>query len=102
MCQKPSNKHGRPQYLHIHGYQLFAVKLCKLKMSSWKKASAAVGLAGLMPHEAAKKALMCEEVQNLPDPFRDVIMEVKVSILYYIFQLNLLVYIECVRHLLIL
>ena len=52
-------------------------------MSSWKKASATVGLAGLMPYEAAKGALMCEDFQNLPDPLGDVIIEVKVSILLY-------------------
>ena len=35
---------------------------------SWKKDSAAVGLAGLTPVEAAKGALLCEEFQNMPDP----------------------------------
>ena len=34
----------------------------------WKKDSAAVGLAGLTPAEAAKGALLCEEFQNMPDP----------------------------------
>ena len=34
----------------------------------WKKDSAAVGLAGLTPEEAAKGALLCEEFQNMPDP----------------------------------
>ena len=68
-------------------------------MSSWKKASAAVGLAGLTPREAAKGALMCKDFQNLPDPFSNVIMEVKVSILLYytmyVFELNLLQYTIC-------
>ena len=35
---------------------------------SRKKDSAAVGLAGLTPAEAAKGALLCEEFQNMPDP----------------------------------
>ena len=35
---------------------------------SWKKDSAAVGLAGLTPSEAAKGALLCAEFQNMPDP----------------------------------
>ena len=35
---------------------------------SWRKDSAAVGLAGLTPAEAAKGALLCEEFQNMPDP----------------------------------
>ena len=56
-----------------------------IKMS-WKKASAAVGLAGLTPREAAKGALMVEEFQKMPDPFGDLIKEVKVSIVLYSIQ----------------
>ena len=37
-------------------------------MTSWKKASAAVGLSGLTPREAARGALTCPEFQNMPDP----------------------------------
>ena len=59
-------------------------------MLSWKKASAVVGFAGLMPHEAAKVALMCKDFQNLPDPFGDVIMEVKVKLLLYYSTLPIL------------
>ena len=35
---------------------------------SWKKASAAVGLGGLSPVEAAKGAFLCKESQDMPDP----------------------------------
>ena len=35
---------------------------------SWEKASAAVGLAGLTPWEAAKGALLCKDFQKMPDP----------------------------------
>ena len=35
---------------------------------SWKKASAAVGLAGLTPREAARGALTRPEFQRMPDP----------------------------------
>ena len=46
---------------------------------SWEKASAVVGLAGLTSWVAAKGALLCEDFQKMPDPFGDVIREVKVS-----------------------
>ena len=35
---------------------------------SWKKASAAVGLAGLTPREVARGALTWPEFQLMPDP----------------------------------
>ena len=35
---------------------------------SWKKASAAVGLAGLTPREAARGALTRPKFQLMPDP----------------------------------
>ena len=35
---------------------------------AWQKQSAAVGLAGLTPHEAAFGALCCEQSQLMPDP----------------------------------
>ena len=47
------------------------------------KTSAAVGLAGLTPQEAAKGALLCKDFQKMPDPFGDVIREVKVSTVVY-------------------
>ena len=50
---------------------------------SWEKAFVVVGLAGLTPREAAKGALLCEEFQKMPDPFGDVIREVKVSTTVY-------------------
>ena len=46
----------------VHGYPVATIRM------SWKKDSAAVGLAGLTPAEAAKGALLCEEFQNMPDP----------------------------------
>ena len=39
-----------------------------LKMMSWKKALAVVGLSCLTPREAARGALTCPEFQNMPDP----------------------------------
>ena len=35
---------------------------------AWQKQSAAVGLAGLSPREAALGALCCEQFQLMPDP----------------------------------
>ena len=46
----------------VHGYPVATLRM------SWKKDSAAVGLAGLTPAEAVKGALLCEEFQNMPDP----------------------------------
>ena len=46
----------------VHGYPVATIRM------SWKKDSAAVGLAGLTPAEAVKDALLCEEFQNMPDP----------------------------------
>ena len=37
-------------------------------MTSWKKASAAVGFSGLTPRKAARGALTCPEFQNMLDP----------------------------------
>ena len=34
---------------------------------SWQKQAAAVGLAGLSPHEAALGVLCCEQFQLMPD-----------------------------------
>ena len=54
----------------LHSFASFQVRgypVATLRMS-WKKDSAAVGLAGLTPVEAAKGALLCEEFQNMPDP----------------------------------
>ena len=39
---------------------------------AWQKQSAAVGLAGLTPHEAALGALCCEQFQLMPDPLAGV------------------------------
>ena len=36
---------------------------------AWQKESAAVGLAGLSPHEATLGALCCEQFQLMPDPW---------------------------------
>ena len=52
-------------------------------MMSWKKESAKLGMAGLIPRETAKGALMCEVFQKMPDPldtgpFSDLFKEVKV------------------------
>ena len=57
---------------------------------SWEKASAAVVLAGLTPQEAAKGALFCEDFQQMPDPFGDVIREVKVSTAVYFLMYNVM------------
>ena len=35
---------------------------------AWQKQSAAVGLAGLTPHEAAWGVLCCEQFQLMPNP----------------------------------
>ena len=35
---------------------------------AWQKQSAAVGLAGLTPHEVALGVLCCEQFQLMPDP----------------------------------
>ena len=54
----------------LHSFASFQVRgypVATLRMS-WKKDSAAVGLAGLTPVEAVKGALLCEEFQNMPDP----------------------------------
>ena len=48
-------------------FQVCGYLVATLRMS-WKKDSAAVGLAGLTPAEAAKGALLCAEFQNMPDP----------------------------------
>ena len=47
-----------------------------------------MGLAGLTPREAAKGALLCEAFQKMPDPdpFGNVIKEVKVS-MYNVIQM---------------
>ena len=42
---------------------------------AWQKESAAVGLGGLSPHEAALGALCCEQFQMMPDPLAGVIKE---------------------------
>ena len=39
---------------------------------AWQKQSAAAGLAGLIPHEAALGALCCEQFQLMPDPLAGV------------------------------
>ena len=49
-------------HLQVHGYPVATLRM------SWKKDSAAVGLARLTPVEAAKGTLLCEEFQNMPDP----------------------------------
>ena len=40
---------------------------------SWKKESAAAGLAGLTPREAARGAMYCREFQKMPDPLAGVL-----------------------------
>ena len=47
---------------YVRGYPVATLRM------SWKKDSAAVGLAGLTPSEAEKGALLCAEFQNMPDP----------------------------------
>ena len=55
-------------FLHSFvSFQVCGYPVATIRMS-WKKDSAAVGLAGLTPAEAAKGALLCEEFQNMPDP----------------------------------
>ena len=46
---------------------------------SWNKVSAEVGLAGLTPHEAARGAFCMKEFQKIPDPFGEVMKDVKLS-----------------------
>ena len=46
----------------VRGYPVATLRM------SWKKDSAAVGLAGLTHSEAVKGALLCAEFQNMPDP----------------------------------
>ena len=46
---------------------------------SWKKASTEVGLAGFTPHEVARSALCMKAFQKIPDPFEEVMKQVKVS-----------------------
>ena len=65
-------------------------------MSSWKKASAAVGLSGLTPREVVRGALTCPEFQNMPDPLdRDpfglvvVKAEVRNTVLYCNFEFKM-------------
>ena len=48
-------------------FQVCGYPVATLRMS-WKKDSAAVGLAGLTPSEAVKGAPLCAEFQNMPDP----------------------------------
>ena len=40
---------------------------------SWKKESAAAGLAGLTPREAARGAMYRREFQKMPDPLAGVL-----------------------------
>ena len=59
-----------------------------LKMTLWKKASAAVGLSGLTPREAARGALTYHEFQNMPDPldkdpFGPVVVKAEVRNIFY-------------------
>ena len=59
-----------------------------LKMTSWKKTSAAVGLSGLTPREAVRGALTCPKFQNMPDPldkdlFGPVIVKAEVRNIFY-------------------
>ena len=55
-------------FLHsFASFQVCGYPVTTLRMS-WKKDSAAVGLAALTPAEAAKGALLCEEFQKMPDP----------------------------------
>ena len=54
-----------------------------LKITSWKKSSAAVGLSSLTPREAVRGALTCPEFQNMLDPldndlFRPVVVKANV------------------------
>ena len=73
------------------------IKFCSLldnllftfKMTSWKKASAVVGLSGLTPREAVRGALTCPKFQNMldlldRDPFGPVLVkaEVRNTLLY--------------------
>ena len=69
MCKIPLIKLGS-HFLHsFASFQVRCYPAATLTLTmSWKKDSACVGLAGLMPAEAAKEALLCEEFQNMPDP----------------------------------
>ena len=53
-----------------------------------EKASAAVGLSGLTPREAARGALTCPQFQNMPDPvdkdpFGPVVVKAEVRNIFY-------------------
>ena len=76
---------------------------------SWSKESAAVGLGGLTPGEAAIGVLMLEDFQNIQDPlpdpseeYGDLIQVIKVSNFDYNFntvQLNNVDHVEqCILH----
>ena len=53
--------------IKFHGL-LDRVVVHTFKMTSWKKASAVVGLSGLTPREVARGAFTCPKFQNMPDP----------------------------------
>ena len=55
-----------------HPVSLFMVILVFFVSMAWQKESAAVGLAGLSPREAALGALCCEQFQLMPDPLAGV------------------------------
>ena len=59
-----------------------------LKMTSWKKASAVVGLSGLTPREVVRGALTCPEFQNMldlldKDLFGPVVVKAEVRNIFY-------------------
>ena len=77
----------------------------KMSQLSWKKASAAVGLAGLTPREAVRGALTRPEFQLMlepldSDPFGKLIVKGEVSGVYINYFYSLF-YVEHVRQILV-
>ena len=83
-CIKIPYTSGESYCIKFHGL----VDNFTLKMTSWKKASAVVGLSGLTPREVVRGALTCPEFQNMPDPldkdpFGPVVVKAEVRNIFY-------------------
>ena len=64
---------------------------------SWQKQAAAVGLAGLSPHEAALGALCCEQFQLMPDPLARVKKEDMFMVVSALFSYSTMYNVDIVK-----
>ena len=89
-CIKIPYTKGKSHCINFHGL----VDNFTLKITSWKKASAMVGLSGLTLREAVRGALTCPKFQNMLDlldnnPFGPVVVKAEVrNILMWFWIIN--------------